>query len=101
MRNGTPKMVIMYRDGVSDSQFDTIIMNEVPKIEEAIEKVFGKVIGLSVVIVTKRIHTEFFGKGEAVNETGNIRCGTVVDKDVVNADMNNFYMYSYNAILVN
>ena len=54
-----PARVIVYRDGVSDSQYHAVLREELPLVQEAVKEVYGKkpLPNITVVIVGKRHHT--------------------------------------------
>ena len=74
-----PRKIIYFRDGVSESQFEDILRDEVQGIRQAICEIFGSTqasgVKITVIIVQKRHHTRFFPqRGER-----NVLPGTVVD----------------------
>ncbi|GES77892.1 piwi domain-containing protein [Rhizophagus clarus] len=97
-----PPYIIMYRDGVSESQFERVLRWELPKIREACAgfragyepKIIFSVVG-------KRHHTRIFpinpqSKKEA-DRNGNCLVGTVVDKKITHPTLNDFYLQSHYA----
>lgn len=89
--------VVIYRDGVSESQFDQVLKREVPKIKEAYKKVFpGKLVRITLVVAIKRHTTRFFPTDSKANE--NIPPGTVVDNGVTQPKYWEFFMAAHFAI---
>ena len=61
-KNGTyPHNIIIYRDGVGDSQQKAVLLYELPQIKLAIQNTTGgKDIKLMMVLVNKRVNQRFF-----------------------------------------
>ncbi|KAJ5069121.1 piwi-like protein [Anaeramoeba ignava] len=77
-----PKHIMVFRDGVGDSQMQYVIENEIPAIFEAFKKTPDSYQrpNVTFVVVQKRIKTRIF---EAKNGTyKNPQPGTVVDLDI-------------------
>lgn len=58
-KNGTfPKNMIIYRDGVGDSQRKAILMNELPQIKAGVKKATGdeESVKVMIILVNKRIN---------------------------------------------
>jgi eukaryotic translation initiation factor 2C len=95
-----PPCIIMYRDGVSESQFERVLRFELPKIKEACAK-FRQDYKPEIIfsVVGKRHHTRIFpvnprNKDEA-DRNGNCLVGTVVDKKITHPTLNDFYLQSH------
>jgi len=93
--NNYPQNVIVYRDGVGEGQFLSVLEYEVPQIQRVI-KSKNQNIKLTEVIVQKRIHTRLFDHSEDINNPRNVPAGTVVDNGCVSKDSYDFYMVSQN-----
>ncbi|CAB5215388.1 unnamed protein product [Rhizophagus irregularis] len=100
-----PPCIIMYRNGVGESQFERLLRFELPKIKEACaefrkgNKPYEPKIIFAV--VGKRHHTRIFpinpqNKNEA-DRNGNCLVGTVVDKKITHPTLNDFYLQSHYA----
>ncbi|CAB4433606.1 unnamed protein product [Rhizophagus irregularis] len=100
-----PPYIIMYRDGVSESQFERVLRFELPKIKEACaqfrkgNKPYEPKIIFAV--VGKRHHTRIFpinpqSKNEA-DRNGNCLVGTVIDRKITHPTLNDFYLQSHYA----
>jgi eukaryotic translation initiation factor 2C len=91
-----PEKIILYRDGVSEGQFDLVLQYELPKIEQAFVAVYG--VGaalpkLSIVICGKRHHARPLPtSAETASDNGNTRPGTVVDKGITDVYRYDFYL---------
>ncbi|XP_058072010.1 protein argonaute 2-like isoform X2 [Magnolia sinica] len=99
-KNGIkPEKIIFFRDGVSDSQFDMVLNEELIAIKKAIE-MDGYQPTITLVVAQKRHQTRFFPKNPRdAGKTGNIPPGTVVDNTVIHLDEYDFYLCSHNGIL--
>lgn len=82
-----PHAIIMYRDGVSEGQFDEVQQKEIPQIIAACEDIKpggGYRPKLTFLVVQKRHHTRLFPlTAQQGDKSGNIMPGTVVDKNIV------------------
>lgn len=85
--NKLPRRIIVYRDGVSEGQFNIVVQEELPEIIKSFEA-FGNAKQpyrpkITIVICGKRHHTRFFPTdGQSADQNGNPRPGTVVDRGV-------------------
>ncbi|XP_065182841.1 protein argonaute-2-like [Sycon ciliatum] len=96
-----PLRIIMYRDGVSEGQFQACLEEELRSIRRAcisLDKDYRP--GITFITVQKRHHTRFFcnnprdeqGKGR------NIPAGTVVDRGVAHPTEHDFFLCSHYGI---
>ncbi|KAJ2913428.1 hypothetical protein MD484_g6984, partial [Candolleomyces efflorescens] len=96
-----PSRVLVYRDGVSEGQFDTVIEEELPEILKAFKKMSTGPRGnykptLSIIICGKRHHAKFFATdSQFADKNGNTRPGTVVDKGVTGVFDFDFYLQAH------
>ncbi|RGB41225.1 Piwi domain-containing protein, partial [Rhizophagus diaphanus] len=95
-----PPCIIMYRDGVSESQFERVLRWELPKIKEAC-RLFRQGYEPKIIfsVVGKRHHTRIFpvdpkNRMEA-DKNGNCLVGTIVDKKITHPTLNDFYLQSH------
>ncbi|KRY23615.1 Protein argonaute-1, partial [Trichinella patagoniensis] len=97
--NTLPKSVVVYRDGVSESQFEMVLESEKVSLQEAFGKFRrGYSPKLTIVIVQKRHHTRFFRtymNPSDKNMYQNIPAGTVVDTGPVSCRLFDFYLCSH------
>ncbi|XP_043687930.1 protein argonaute 2-like [Telopea speciosissima] len=94
-----PKKIIVFRDGVSDSQFDMVLNEELMDIKKAIQ-CDGYSPTITLVIAQKRHSTRLFPmdkKQGAYN--GNVFPGTVVDTTIVHPWKFDFYLCSHYGML--
>ncbi|OVA13774.1 Argonaute/Dicer protein [Macleaya cordata] len=87
-----PDQIIIFRDGVSESQFNQVLNIELDQIIEACkfldEKWNPK---FTVIIAQKNHHTKFFQSGNP----DNVPPGTVIDKQICHPRNNDFYICSH------
>ncbi|PXF44954.1 Protein argonaute-3 [Gracilariopsis chorda] len=94
------RKIIMFRDGVSEGQFQEVMQEEVAGIRRACVDI-GRDMRpkITYIIVTKRHHTRFFPtKREEADRSGNIPPGTVVDTDITSDEFYDFYINSHAGI---
>lgn len=83
--NALPDKILVYRDGVSEGQYETVLNDELPAIKKACEKLYGKTPQpkMSIIIVGKRHHTRFYPTStDDCDQNGNTKNGTVVDRGI-------------------
>lgn len=98
-----PLKIIFYRDGVSEGQFDQVLMHEVRAVQEActmLEK--GYQPGITFVVVQKRHHARLFpaDQRDARGRPGNVPPGTIVDQGITHPFEFDFYLCSHLGIQV-
>ncbi|KAI4272374.1 MAG: hypothetical protein LQ337_005346 [Flavoplaca oasis] len=103
--NGLPRNILIYRDGVGDTQYDMILQKELPLLRKACSEMYGKAAGppnITIVVVGKRHHARFFATETDAKVTdqrnGNPRNGTVVDRHITEVRNWDFYLQSHAAI---
>lgn len=99
----TPQRIIMFRDGVSEGQFDTVLQQEVAALKDALIEVSGRPDyqpPITWVVVQKRHHTRFFpaADSEYQDHAGNILAGTVVDTVITHPREFDFYLCSHGGL---
>lgn len=104
-KNTFPENIIVYRDGVSEGQYDLVIDKELPLLKKACtetypaaqtSKTFPRI---SIVIVGKRHNTRFYPtREEDCDRSNNTRNGTVVDRGITEARNWDFYLQAHTAI---
>ncbi|MFS7989508.1 putative post-transcriptional gene silencing PAZ-Argonaute family [Helianthus anomalus] len=98
-----PHRIIFYRDGVSEGQFNDVLLNEMDKIRKAcISLEENYMPPVTFIIVQKRHHTRFFpakhGDRASTDRSGNILPGTVVDTKICHPTEFDFYLCSHAGI---
>ncbi|KAJ2919770.1 hypothetical protein MD484_g671, partial [Candolleomyces efflorescens] len=98
-----PERILIYRDGVSEGQFKTVIDEELPKVREALKR-FNKPTKqynpqVTIVVCGKRHHTRFYptetGDGDG---NGNPKPGTVVDRGVTAIYHFDFFLQAHGGL---
>ncbi|KAL2938774.1 Protein argonaute 16 [Bienertia sinuspersici] len=91
-----PKQIIVFRDGVSDSQFSQVLDIELEQIKQAYLGLGeAELPKFTVIVAQKRHHTRLFEVGVA----GNVPPGTVVDTEVVHPRNYDFYMCAHGGMI--
>ncbi|KAJ5674103.1 hypothetical protein N7462_009542 [Penicillium macrosclerotiorum] len=99
-----PKYVYYFRDGVSEGEFELVLMREVLTIKQTlaraanIEEWRGKIC---VIVANKRHHIRSFPDPKnhaAGDKNGNPYPGTLIDREVVSPHGWDFYLYSHIAL---
>ncbi|PPR00949.1 hypothetical protein CVT24_000256 [Panaeolus cyanescens] len=95
-----PTRIIVYRDGVSEGQFNIVVADELPKIKQSFRK-FDTPRGpytpkLTIVICGKRHHTRFYPTAdEDADAKKNPLPGTVVDRGVTSVYHFDFFLQAH------
>ncbi|KAM7530290.1 hypothetical protein LguiB_033700 [Lonicera macranthoides] len=89
-----PKKIIIFRQGVSESQIDMVLKEELPNMKSAISDGGKYSPSITLIVVVKRHRTRLFIDSDN-NE--NVPKGTVVDSQIVPPSPNkwNFYLCSH------
>ncbi|KAL8545007.1 hypothetical protein ACS0TY_005275 [Phlomoides rotata] len=92
-----PDQIIIFRDGVSESQFNQVLNIELTQIMEACKNLDEKWNPKFVVIVAqKNHHTKFFQP----NSPDNVPPGTIIDNKVCHPRNNDFYLCAHAGMIV-
>ncbi|KAI6130657.1 Piwi-domain-containing protein [Pisolithus croceorrhizus] len=107
-RPGTlPERVMVYRDGVSETQYDAVLRDELQSIKGAFADKYGNSPHppLTLVVCGKRHHVRLFpAQDQTSNKTGvkdrsgNTLAGTVVDNTITSVFYFDFYLQAHAAI---
>ena len=98
-----PSKIIFYRDGVSETQFDQVLVHEVRAVQEAcIMLEEGYQPRITFVVVQKRHHTRLFceNQRDEVGKARNVPPGTTVDSGITHPYEFDFYLCSHFGIQV-
>ncbi|KAJ4896721.1 Protein argonaute 2 [Raphanus sativus] len=90
-----PNKIVIFRDGVSDGQFDMVLNVELLDVKLTFEKnnYFPKI---TVIVAQKRHQTRFFpASPNDGSDKGNVPSGTVVDTKVIHPFEYDFYLCSH------
>ena len=96
-----PHRIIMYRDGVSETQFNTVLQAELLAIRQAcVELEQDYRPGITFIVVQKRHHTRLFCSDhrDQSGRAGNVPAGTTVDANITHPTENDFYLCSHQGI---
>ncbi|KAI1090938.1 Piwi-domain-containing protein [Rostrohypoxylon terebratum] len=90
-----PENIVVYRDGVSEGQYDLVRKEELPKLQKACQILYTKntMPKITIVVVGKRHHTRFYKYGARGPE--NPPPGTIVDRGVTEAHIWDFFLQSH------
>jgi len=95
-----PERILVYRDGVSEGQFATVLQEELGAFKRAfrdLQEDYDPPI--TFVTTQKRHHTRIFAESQRDEEgSGNLMPGTVVDTNIVGESMFDFYLMSHAGI---
>jgi eukaryotic translation initiation factor 2C len=98
-KNALPENVIIYRDGVSEGQYQLLLDQELPLIRSACRQVYPApdtkkgLPKISIIVCGKRHHTRFYPTQEAdADRSSNCSPGTVVDRGVTQASSWDFFL---------
>ena len=99
-KGSMPSTVIVYRDGVSEGQYDAVLQTELPQIKSAIElQGFPtESVNIVVVVCTKGHRTRLVCQEGAAGAYINPCPGLVVDSTITSETLNEFYLNSHAAI---
>jgi len=101
-RETWPARILFYRDGVSEGQFAEVSKEEVSAINAALQELGltgGKRPRVTFIIVGKRHHVRFFPNREQADKSGNAPPGLVIDTDITNPVLFDFYLQSHSGLL--
>lgn len=103
-----PENILLYRDGVSEGQYEIVLNEELPLLREACKEVYPAALTkkglphMTILVVGKRHHTRFFptvmDKQTMDENTGNCKNGTIVDRHVTEARNWDFFLQAHNAL---
>ncbi|KAF5357368.1 hypothetical protein D9758_005903 [Tetrapyrgos nigripes] len=103
IKNPPPRRIVIFRDGVSEGEFETVRQYELGRIKETLERMYQKINQpmplVTYIIVGKRHHYRFFPEdptrpNQADPKSGNCHSGFVVDRDIVHPVYRDFYLLS-------
>ncbi|KAL8642528.1 MAG: hypothetical protein Q9228_000792 [Teloschistes exilis] len=98
-QNALPTRIVIYRDGISEGQYHTLLVDELPQIREACMKRYpgGRGPKISLIVCGKRHHTRFYPTSNP-DRSGNPPNGTVVDRGITMEKGWDFYLQAHSAI---
>lgn len=96
-----PERLILFRDGVSEGQFDQVLEQELPQIKDAFRRVYkdAKQPQTMICICGKRHHARFYPLNDnEATRNGNTKPGTIVDKGIGDVYRFDFYLQAHNGL---
>ena len=100
-----PEKIIVYRDGVSESQYQQVLEAEYPRIREGCGDVYPPAMTraglphIAIVVVGKRHHTRLYPVNQKhADDNGNVRNGTVVDRTITEARAWEFFLVPHTTL---
>ncbi|KAI3399762.1 hypothetical protein diail_5830 [Diaporthe ilicicola] len=100
-----PENVLIYRDGVSEGQYQVVYDQEIPLMRQAFAEMYPADLTkkglprLTVIIVGKRHHTRFYpSQAKDMDRGGNCKPGTIIDRGVTEEGMWDFFLQSHAVI---
>ncbi|CAK7336955.1 unnamed protein product [Dovyalis caffra] len=92
LNKAKPEKIVIFRDGVSEGQFDMVLNEELMDIKRALKSI-NYTPTITLIVAQKRHLTRLFpGDG---GSTGNVSPGTVVDTTIVHPFEYDFYLCSH------
>ena len=100
-----PENLLIYRDGVSEGQYATVVDEELPLLRDACRELYPapdtkkNLPRITIIIVGKRHHTRFYPTRTIdADHSYNPRNGTVVDRGVTETRNWDFFLQAHSAI---
>ncbi|KAJ6025043.1 hypothetical protein N7540_005840 [Penicillium herquei] len=100
-----PENIVVYRDGVSEGQYDIVIEKELPLLKQACETLYSAsdtkrgLPRMAIVIVGKRHNTRFYPTSdENAERSANPQPGTVVDRGISESRSWDFFLQAHSAL---
>ncbi|XWS19931.1 hypothetical protein CRYUN_Cryun31cG0058500 [Craigia yunnanensis] len=95
LNNVKPEKIVLFRYGVSESQFFMVLNEELMDLKSAFQKI-NYFPTITLIVAQKRHQTRFFPESQRDGgRTGNISPGTVVDNKIVHPFEFDFYLCSH------
>ncbi|CAI8590442.1 unnamed protein product [Vicia faba] len=95
MNGVRPEKIVVFRDGVSEYQFDMVLNEELLDLKSAFQRL-NYFPTITLIVAQKRHQTRFFPDGWRDGSSGgNILPGTVIDTKVIHPFEFDFYLCSY------
>jgi hypothetical protein len=100
-----PENLLIYRDGVSEGEYSTVLETELPLLRKACNELYPApdtkkgLPNITIIIVGKRHHTRFYPTKEGdADRSCNPKNGTVVDRGITEAHNWDFFLQAHTAI---
>ena len=107
--NRLPTKIVIYRDGVSEGQYDLVLRHELPPFQEAFKKRYGAETEwpkVAIIVVGKRHHTRFYPTREDEADynaqkgrgSWNPLPGTIVDRGIAGKVLREFWLQAHQGL---
>ena len=100
-----PENILIYRDGVSEGQYEIVLDQELPLLRKACKELYPPIDfkeglpRMSIIIVGKRHNTRFYPtRKEDADRSSNPQNGTIVDRGVAEARNWDFFLQAHTAL---
>lgn len=93
-----PQNIVIYRDGVSEGQYQQVLEQELPHIREACKQTYtgGFKPRISIIVSVKRHHTRFYPTDPGhITNSKSPKAGTTVDRGVTSVRYWDFFMQAH------
>ena len=98
-KGGLPENLLIYRDGVSEGQFQKVLAQELPHIRQAARELYDakRQPRITLIVSVKRHQTRFYPTDASHTDpkSKSPKCGTVVDRGVTNAPTWDFFLQAH------
>ncbi|KAF7919909.1 uncharacterized protein EAE98_009143 [Botrytis deweyae] len=101
-----PDNILIYRDGVSEGQYNILLEQELPKIRNACRQKYPadytkkSLPRISIIVCGKRHHTRFYPKDtDSADSKSNCPAGTVVDRGVTESRNWDFFLQPHQSLM--
>ena len=105
MHKELPENILIYRDGVSEGQYDIVLDTELPLLRKACKEVYPAqdtkkgLPRITIIVVGKRHHTRFYPtRPQDASRSENTQSGTVVDRGVTETKNWDFFLQAHDAL---
>ncbi len=102
--NQLPENIILYRDGVSEGQYQQVLDQELPLVRNACRQAYPPTAitknfpRISIIVCGKRHHTRFYPTEGVVDRYSNCNPGTIVDRGVTEVRLWDFFLQAHASI---
>ena len=104
-----PTKIVLYRDGVSEGQYDQVLLQEMPSFYDAFKRKYGaedKWPKMAVIVVGKRHHTRFYPTRQQDADYNpqrqkgnwNPQPGTIVDRHISGRILREFWLQAHQGL---
>jgi eukaryotic translation initiation factor 2C len=98
----SPENILIFRDGVSEGQYQIVLQKELPQLQAACKGFYpgGKLPRFAIIVCGKRHHTRFYAIDSSGGDSRSGRTfpGTVVDRGVTFVAHWDFFLQSHRAL---